>query len=42
MLAEQLKVKEMVNRELHFVIVVEVKVEERVPQQVVQLEEVIQ
>ena len=39
---EQLEVKEMVNRALHFVTVVEVKAEERIPQQVVQLEEVIQ
>jgi hypothetical protein len=39
---KQLEVKEMVNRALHFVTVVELKDEERVPQQVVQLEEVIQ
>jgi hypothetical protein len=32
----------MVNRVLHFVIVVEVKAEERIPQQVVHLEQVIQ
>jgi septation ring formation regulator EzrA len=42
LLAEQLEVKEMVNRALRSVTVVEVKAEERVPQQVVQLEEVIQ
>jgi hypothetical protein len=42
MLAEQLKVKEMINRALCSVTVVEVKAEDRVPQQVAQLEEVIQ
>jgi ribosomal protein S3 len=42
LLVEQLKVKEVVNRELHSVTVVEVKVEDQVTQQVVQLEEVIQ
>jgi hypothetical protein len=42
LLAEQLEVKEMVNRALCSVTVVEVKAEERVPQQVAQLEEVIQ
>jgi hypothetical protein len=42
LLAEQLEVKEMVNRALRYVTVVEVKTEERVPQQVAQLEEVIQ
>jgi hypothetical protein len=41
-LTEQLEVKEMVNRALHSVTVVEVKDEDRVPQQVAQLEEVIQ
>jgi hypothetical protein len=38
LLAEQLKVKEMVNRELRSMTVVEVKAEDRVPQQVAQLE----
>jgi hypothetical protein len=42
LLTEQLKVKEMVNRALRSVTVVKVKAEERVPQQVEQLEEVIQ
>jgi hypothetical protein len=42
LLAEQLEVKERVNRALRSVTVVEVKAEERVPQQVAQLEEVIQ
>jgi hypothetical protein len=42
LLAEQLEVKEMVHRALRSVTVVEVKTEERVPQQVAQLEEVIQ
>jgi hypothetical protein len=42
LLAEQLEVKEMVNRALRSVTVVEVKTEEQVPQQVAQLEEVIQ
>jgi hypothetical protein len=42
LLTEQLEVKEMVNRALRSVTVVEVKAEERIPQQVVQLEEVIQ
>jgi len=41
LLTEQLEVKEMVHKELHSVIVIEVKTEERVPQQVAQLEEVI-
>jgi hypothetical protein len=39
---KQLEVKERVNRALRSVTVVEVKAEERIPQQVVQLEEVIQ
>jgi hypothetical protein len=42
LLVEKLKVKEMVNRELLSMIVVEVNTKERVPQQVAQLEEVIQ
>jgi hypothetical protein len=42
LLAEKLEVKEVVKRALHFVTVVEVKAEERVPQQIAQLEEVIQ
>jgi hypothetical protein len=42
LLTEQLKVKEAVNRELHFVTVVEIKVEDRVTQQVEHIEEVIQ
>jgi predicted RNA-binding protein len=42
LLAEKLEVKEMVNRALLSVTVVEVKTEEQVPQQVAQLEEVIQ
>jgi hypothetical protein len=42
LLAEQLKVKEMVHRALLSVTVIEVKTEEQVPQQVAQLEEVIQ
>jgi hypothetical protein len=42
LLAEQLEVKERVNRALLSVTVIEVKAKERVPQQVVQLEEVIQ
>jgi chromosome segregation ATPase len=42
LLVEQLEVKEMVNRALRSVTVIEVKAEERIPQQVVQLEEVIQ
>jgi hypothetical protein len=42
LLAEQLEVKELVNRALCSVTVIEVQAEERVPQQVAQLEEVIQ
>jgi hypothetical protein len=42
LLVEKLEVKEMVNRALRSMIVVEVKIEVRVSQQVVQLEEVIQ
>jgi hypothetical protein len=42
LLIEQLEVKEMVHRALRSVTVVEVKTEEQVPQQVAQLEEVIQ
>jgi hypothetical protein len=42
LLAEQLLIKEVVNRALRSVTVVEVKAKERVPQQVAQLEEVIQ
>jgi hypothetical protein len=42
LLVEQLKVKERVNKELFSMKVVEVKTEERVPQQVAQLKEVIQ
>jgi hypothetical protein len=42
LLTEQLEVKEMVNRVLRSVTVIEVKAEERIPQQIVQLEEVIQ
>jgi len=39
---EQQEVKENVNRSLHSVTIKEVRTEERVPQQVAQLEEVIQ
>jgi hypothetical protein len=42
LLTEQLEVKELVNRALCSVTVIEVQAEERVPQQVAQLEEVIQ
>jgi hypothetical protein len=42
LLAEQLEVKEAVNRALHSVTVVEIKVEDRVTQQVEHIEEVIQ
>jgi hypothetical protein len=42
LLTEKLEVKEMVNRVLRSVTVVEVKAEERIPQQIVQLEQVIQ
>jgi hypothetical protein len=41
LLAEQLEVQERVHKELHFVTVIEVNIEERVPQQATQLEEVI-
>jgi len=41
LIAEQLEVKGLVNRELFFVTIIEVKVEERIPQQVAQIEEVI-
>jgi hypothetical protein len=39
---EQLEVKEMVNRALLSMTVIELKVEEIIPQQILQLEEVIQ
>jgi hypothetical protein len=42
LLTEQLEVNELINRALHSVTVIEVKTEEQVPQQVAQLEEVIQ
>jgi tetrahydromethanopterin S-methyltransferase subunit B len=42
LLTEQLEVKEVVNRALHSVTVVQVKEEDRVTQQVENLEEVIQ
>jgi hypothetical protein len=42
LLAEQLEVQERVHKALRSVMVIEVKIEERVPQQVAQLEEVIQ
>jgi hypothetical protein len=42
LLAEQLEVQERVHKALRSVTVIEVKMEERVPQQVAQLEEVIQ
>jgi hypothetical protein len=42
LLAEKLEVQERVHRALLSVMVIEVKIEERVPQQVAQLEEVIQ
>jgi hypothetical protein len=41
LLAEHLKVKELVNRSLHFVTIIEVPAEERVPQKVAQLEDII-
>jgi hypothetical protein len=41
-LAEKLKVQEMVHRALRSVTVIEVKAEEKVPQQMAQLEDVIQ
>jgi hypothetical protein len=42
LLAEKLEVQERVHKELHSVTVIEVKMENRLPQQVNQLEEVIQ
>jgi hypothetical protein len=42
LLAEKLEVKELINRVLFSMTVIEVKTEERIPQQVAQLEEVIQ
>jgi hypothetical protein len=42
LLAEKLKVQEMVHITLRSVTVIEVKAEERVPQQVAQLKDVIQ
>jgi hypothetical protein len=42
LLAEKLEVKEMVQKSLHSVTVVEINNKERVPQQVAHLEEVIQ
>jgi hypothetical protein len=42
LLTEKLEIKELVNRALHSVIVIEFQTEERVPQQVAQLEGVIQ
>jgi hypothetical protein len=42
LLAEQLEVQERVHKELRSMMVIEVKIEEHVPQQVAQLEEVIQ
>jgi hypothetical protein len=42
LLAEQLEVQERVHKALHSVTVIEVKMEDRLPQQVTQLEEVIQ
>jgi hypothetical protein len=41
LLAEQLEVQERVHKELHFVTVIELKMEDYLPQQVTQLEEVI-
>jgi hypothetical protein len=41
LLTKKLEVKEMVQKSLRSVIVIEVKAEEQVPQQVAQLEEVI-
>jgi hypothetical protein len=41
-LAEKLDVQERVHKELHSVMVIEVKMEDRLPQKVTQLEEVIQ
>jgi flagellar biosynthesis chaperone FliJ len=42
LLVEQLEVQERVHKELHSVTVIKVKMEDRLPQQVTQLEEVIQ
>jgi hypothetical protein len=42
LITEQLEVKELVNRALHSVTIIEVRAEEQIPQQVAQLEEVIQ
>jgi flagellar biosynthesis chaperone FliJ len=42
LLAEQLEVQERVHKSLRSVMVIEVNIEEHVPQQVAQLEEVIQ
>jgi flagellar biosynthesis chaperone FliJ len=42
LLAEKLEVQERVHKALRSVMVIEVKIEEHVPQQVAQLEEVIQ
>jgi hypothetical protein len=42
LLVEQLEVQERIHKALHSVTVVEVKMEDRLPQQVTQLEEVIQ
>jgi hypothetical protein len=42
LLAEQLEVQERIHKALHSVIVIEVNMEDQIPQQVTQLEEVIQ
>jgi flagellar biosynthesis chaperone FliJ len=42
LLVEQLEVQKRVHKALHSVTVIEVKMENRLPQQVTQLEEVIQ
>ena len=42
LLAEQLEVQERVHKALHSMGIIEVKMEDRLPQQVTQLEEVIQ
>jgi hypothetical protein len=42
LLAEQLEVQKRVHKELHSMTVIEVKIEECVPQKVAQIEEVIQ
>jgi flagellar biosynthesis chaperone FliJ len=42
LLAEQLEIQERVHKALHSVTVIEVKMEDYLPQQVTQLEEVIQ